>query len=302
MVWLSAMSAEARSLKPSREAIDQVRAHPRFPDAVRHLSTGFIAQFKGNRIVNALFNDRGRLLINWLALYLHWSRSVDDPNSGLTAGRLKALCIEHRCCSGGRAEAMLALMRMFGYVVPAQEPADRRLRLLFAADKLVDAQIERWRSYFGGMAMVLEDGQAALDALDRAPFRPVFTRELIDHDFIDLVVDFVPEIRLFCERTGGWLIMFTLCISGSPDDSVPPRGPVNVSISELARRFGVSRPHVRKLLNDAVAGGFLARAGDNGEAFLLLQPFHDAVEDTIATQFLLYTEFAGRALRKIGRD
>lgn len=292
---------ESSPLKPSREAIDRLRAHPRFPEAVRHVSTGFIAQFKGNRIVNALFNDRGRLLINWLTLYLHWSRSPDDPNSGLTSGRLKALCIKHRCCSGGRAEAMLALMRMFGYVAPAQEQADRRLKLLFATDKLIDAQIERWRAYLGATAMVLDDGQAALAALDAAPFRPAFTRELIDHDFIDLVVDFVPEIRLFCERTGGWLIMFSLCIAGRGGDSVPPRGAVTVSISEFARRFGVSRPHVRKLMNDAVAGGFLARAGDNGEAFVLLQPFHDAVEDTLATQFLLYTELANRALKRIGR-
>ena len=69
------------------------------------------------------------------------------------------------------------------------------------------------------------------------------------------LLQFAPELRVFAERNGGLMILFSLVIAADLDDTMPPTRPVRVSISELARRFSVSRVHVGRLLRDAEAEG-----------------------------------------------
>jgi DNA-binding GntR family transcriptional regulator len=55
------------------------------------------------------------------------------------------------------------------------------------------------------------------------------------------------------------MVLFSILLAGTDDDAVPPRRPVPLSISALANRFGVSRPHVRALLRDAEDAGLIQR-------------------------------------------
>ena len=47
----------------SAAAIAELRAHPRFPNAIRTLCSGMLALYRGNRLLNMLINDRGRMVI-----------------------------------------------------------------------------------------------------------------------------------------------------------------------------------------------------------------------------------------------
>src|SRR4030095_10599950 len=76
----------------SASAIAELRAHPSFPKAIRTLGSGMTALFRGNRLLNMLINDRGRMLISWLALYLHEGGAPDGRGTGFGIGQLKALC------------------------------------------------------------------------------------------------------------------------------------------------------------------------------------------------------------------
>ena len=104
--------------------------------------------------------------------------------------------------------------------------------------------------------------------------------------------------ELIGDRNAGLMIAFSLMTAGGPDN-FPPRQPVTISISALARHFGVSRVHVRKLLNDAAAAGYIARSGDEDSAIAVLPPLHAVVENFFANAFLFMRDCARRAFDEI---
>src|SRR5262249_19617193 len=70
-----------------------------------------------------------------------------------------------------------------------------------------------------------------------------------------------PELGAFAEHNAGAMILASLAIAGESDDSMPPSKPIRISISELARRFSVSRAHVLRLLREVEAQGLIERSG-----------------------------------------
>jgi DNA-binding GntR family transcriptional regulator len=94
------------------------------------------------------------------------------------------------------------------------------------------------------------------------------------------------------------MIAFSLVTAGGPDD-FPPHQPVTISISALARHFGVSRGHVRKWLTDAADGGYIARSGADDSAIAVLPPLHAAVENFFGNAFLFMRDCARRAFDEV---
>jgi hypothetical protein len=110
-----------------------------------------------------------------------------------------------------------------------------------------------------------------------------------------------PGLGLFGERNTGMLIVSTLVSVGEPDDTVPPRRPVQVSVSSLARRFAVSRPHVLKLLRDGAEEGLLTRSDADGR-IAILPPLADAAQNIFATMFLFYVDCIREAVQQATAD
>lgn len=287
--------------RPSAQAIAALRAHPRFAEAARTSANSIVALYQGNRLLNTLVNDRGRALMGYFALYMHFFHDPSDPLSGLTVSRMKQLCVEQNVCSAGRAEAMLVLMRLFGYLEPAPSNDDRRTRRLVATDRLIESYHERWERLFAAMALVAAEAGTAAAVVRRDDFTRALVRQLMEHFTAGLrVLDYAPELALFADHNSGMMILFSLLLSGEPEDAFPPAQPVTVSISALARRFGVSRVHVRKLLRDAERQGFVARVAGADNRFLLLPPLRDRSLDFFATVFLFMAQCARAALQECG--
>jgi hypothetical protein len=278
------------------ETLAALCGHPQFPHAMRAVLTGHVGLYRGNRILNYVGYDRGRLVVGLLALYLHVSRRPDDPTSGLTAHALKSLCVEQDVCSPGRARAMLSVLRLFGYVAPVPG-SDRRYKLLAPTDLLTAWLRQRWSMLFGALAMVLPEGVDALARLERDDFVAALVRQVVHHYRSGLrALQVSPELGLFAERNAGLNILFSLVIAGDVDDTMPPTRPVRISISELARRFSVSRVHVLRLLRDAAAEGLVARSGAGQEAVTILPPLSRALRDGVAIFFLLFAQCARAAI------
>jgi hypothetical protein len=112
----AALDRSARLFEPggplSAAAVAELRDDPRLPQAIRTLTSGILALYRGNRFLNTLINDRGRMIIGYLALYLHEGAAPDGRGSGFGIGQLKALCAAAGIASPGRTGAMVAMMRM----------------------------------------------------------------------------------------------------------------------------------------------------------------------------------------------
>ena len=288
----------------SPQAIAALRANPRFAEAMRASAAGIVAMHdgKGSHLLNWLMDDRGRLLFGYCALYLHFGRDPADPSSGLTPTRMQELCAAQDICSRGRAGAMLSLMRFAGYLAADASVADRRQRPLLATPKLIALIVQRLRLHFTAMAPLLADG----DALSRALDDPACFRRMVIAMAGRFLAGFrflthAPGLGLFAERNAGMLILASLLIAGESGDGMPPRGAVPISISALARRFSVSRPHVLKLIRDAEAEGYLGRIGAGGDRVVLQPRLAEAAQNFFAIMFLFFADCARQALRNGAR-
>jgi hypothetical protein len=276
--------------------IEAVRADPAFPAALRASAAMIVGLYKGNRVLNAIVNDRGRVTISALALHLHFTTDPADPRSGLTPARVKAIAAGEGFCSPGRAAAVLALMRWGGYLAPTANPAQ-----LAATPALIEMHRERWRRQLAIVATLAPEGRQGLQAMDRPGFTAAYAAAQAGQFFTGLRFrDYAPALDLFVERNCGLVILSSLIAAGEPDDTAVPSRPLPVSISALARRFGVSRPHVIALLRDGEARGLLERIGPNGSQVRLSRRLAEDLEAFFATVYLFNARNVREALAAIG--
>jgi DNA-binding MarR family transcriptional regulator len=280
---------------PSVEAVRAIEAHPRFAAALRMIAAGAVAQYRGNRILNTIITDRARFLIGVFAIHLHYRSRTGDSRSGLTLSRIKAICSEHKICSAGRAEAMLVLMRMFGYLASARNEEDRRLHRLVPTDALNAWHHERLAFTLEAIANLLPEGAKALAELRSPDFLTCFVSHVARVYLSGFYyVDHVPEMKLFFERNAGVVVLFSIMLAGEAGDTFPPRGRVTILPATLARQFGVSRSHVRRMVQEAINAGLLERDEAQPDGYRLLPALHAAFA-RITALYILHNAHAARA-------
>jgi hypothetical protein len=287
-------------VRPSREAVARLRAHPDFVRAMIASARGSVALHRNSRMVSWMLSDRARALLPYVVFYLDATSRDDDPRSGLTVSRAKALCAETGICSPGRAAACMALLQFGGFIMPAPASADRRVRRLVPSEKLKAVQRERLVRQFGAIAIVMPEVADALPLVGDAGFERAFWRH-VGEQFIGgvRVLDYA-DLGLFAERNAGMVILFSLMLAGQADDRTLPAGPLAIPLAEIARNFQVSRTHVLRLLRDAEAAGFLAREGAP-DRLRFLPPLVDALQDMFAALFLFMGGNACRAMAEATR-
>jgi hypothetical protein len=275
----------------SAAAMAQMRTNPRLPEAIATFARGMLGIYRGNRLLNMLINDRGRMAIGYLALYLHDGGAPDGRGSGFGVGQLKAMCAASGVASPGRASAMLALMRMTGHVASA--PAnDRRRHVLVPTEKLREAHRVRWSRVAEALRVVRPDAAAAFD-LGNPEFEAAYVRHSAEYWLAGLrMIDIAPEMQLFLDRNGGLMVLLSIVLSGKASDGELPDGPIPITISGLSSRFGISRVHVRTMLRDAEAAGYIQRTGESGSHVVLRPELLEAIRSFFAAVILYISHCA----------
>jgi DNA-binding MarR family transcriptional regulator len=269
----------------SLDAIRALQTHPKFSEAVAATARASIELHQGGRLMNWIMSDRARALMAYMAYYLEVSS--DGRGSGLTPTRIKRACADAGLCSPGRAGAMLGLMRASGYIALVTDPADGRIRRLVATDKLKENLRRRLSRQLDAAAPLFPDAADVSTLLGREDFERALIRWLGDQFSAGFrILAHAPDMALFGEHNSGVVILFNLMLSGKPDDAFPPRGPVATSIAGLARRFGVSRTHVLRLLRAAESAGHIERTGEHYDGVILRPHLTQAVYDMLATVYL----------------
>lgn len=271
---------------PAELQLAALRAHPRFAEAVR-VSIGNVLVFYGrNRPLGWFFNDRTLTMVGHATMAMDADASPSDPGSGLTPGRFKGFCAETGLCSEGRAAAVLAIMRLGGYLEAEPHPADRRITLLRPTAKMLEMIRNRLRIASPAVAMLCPEVAPLIARLgsrgaERAMYREFGRRFLGGYR----VLHHAPQIKLFAERDKGMLVLCELMRLADPAGPLPPSEPLPLSLAALARRFHVSRTHVLRLVRDAEAAGLLARTGAKGEWVRFEPPLREGLANFFAASF-----------------
>lgn len=267
-------------------ALGLVASHPGLHLAVRALARNMLALADGDAAIATVFKDAGRYVGAMLAFQLH-------QTGHLTLARFKAACRDSRMLSPGRARAVLQVFEHLGYAVgrpgpaaaydmtPAFEAAwDAHLRAALEAGRTLEPELGRLldapdpapvRSY----GLTHAEGMAALAATQMGPVR-----------FVEVFMHPHAAVGII------WALL------DSAPHSFPPERAGPVSVSGLARRFGVSRIHVSRIFEAAAREGLAELGPDGMVTFSALA--REQLVWLYAAQLAQILAAAGRAARAHG--
>jgi len=267
--------------------------NPRFADAVRALASNMMAAGAGDKKLDGIFKDAGRYVAAMLAIHLHTS-------GGLTLPRLKELCKAFGFLSPGRARAMLIYLQYLGYVelIGSGTPARYAptARFVTAWRSHLRAALEAVRLIEPSVGLVLERLQETQ------------TLESLACAHTECLLGWAgdggqdaPFMRVFTHRYAGTQIIWSLILADQSD--FPPSQPIKFSVAAAARRFSVSRMHIKRILADGEREGLL-RSGANG-TLILDEPARDFIRYFYAMQLialLIATAKTARAWSEPARE
>ena len=241
--------------KIAPEVFAEMTARPRFADACRASYRSSIERSGRNPVLTRVTMDTSRLVYGYLVLYL-------DAHGAITLKEIQDLCREIGLAGHGRAQAILFHLRAIGYLQRDPDSTDRRSRRYLPSPEmkaaLRDCLGDELRAF---SLMEPEAGHAEARLAEPAFFRAFLMRwgkGLVDA----LKFRNRRPISHFSDRNAGLVMLHDALLSAKEDDTYPPRGPLKMSIRELARKYDVSRSHVLRLFRDAETLGLLTRNAD----------------------------------------
>lgn len=267
----------------------RLRADPRYGQAVRAFASTMLAAGDADPVLDGVLKDAGRNVAAMCCVHLHFS-------GGLTLPRLKALCAQFGLVSPGRARAMLLYLRYLRYVEPL--PAMRGTAQLYGPTQ---AFLTAWSRLIHAVLRAMQILEPGVEVL-ASQFHKAGVFEACARHACELILLTAnqgnlesPYFRIFMHRYAGRQIVNTL-LQASGNDTFPPREPIPISLTGAAERFGVSRIHVRRLLNAAQEEGLIRRCDEStvmfeekGRAFLDL---------FFATQLIRFLAAGARTLKE----
>jgi hypothetical protein len=268
------------------EAFARLQNDPDFPHALRALARNMIEAGERDKALDGIFKDAGRYVAAMCAAYLHAS-------GGLTLPRLKELCASLGILSMGRARALLLYLRYLNYVRPL--PQTHGEPQIYVP---TDAFVQTWRGHMRaalGSIQIFEPAvEDLIGALDDTDVLNHFSKLHSDNLFASArsTDQNMAFFRVFMQRYAGSQIVWMILLA---DKDCPPSGPVAFSVSAAARKFNVSRMHIKRLLNDAEREGLIRLEG--GGTLALTAKGHEQLVFVYSSQFLCLLDAAARTVR-----
>lgn len=265
----------------------RLRASPRYPAAARAFAGAMLAQAEADRALDALLKDAGRNVAAKCLAYLH-------VTGGLTLPRLKALCASTGLVSPGRARLLLMYLQHLGYAVPLPSRDPKSARRYEPTPRFLDTWRRHMRATLESAAVVEPAVSRVLVFLDAPGVFETYVRYISDaylEGLKDIDIE-DPFFRTFMHSYAGTQIVHGLVIAAG--EGFPPRDSILFHPAETARRFSVSRLHVRRMMDAAERRGLLRLAA--GSLVLTLEG-RAAVDHVYATQLIVFLVAAARTVR-----
>lgn len=215
-----------------------------------------------------------------------------DRSTWPTLANLKRLLRPFGQSSDRRIEHLVSRLTSVGFLDQALSDQDARVRLLIPSEQML-AHDQNWLvAHYRPLALLYPDDDHSRPLNRDRAFQ--LAQRRVSFAFIPrsaMVLLSNPAILLFGKRDAGFLVLAQIAIDALEDRQT--------SFDTLARRFAISRTHVRQLLRDAQAQGLLNLDGKGGQRITLLDPLWRALDRFVADGMSghdLTGRVAGRAL------
>jgi hypothetical protein len=232
-------------------------AAPAFPQAVRRFSEGYVEFRQGPKLFSKLLaRDVSWRVIGYL-LFLH-ADHAQFGSGGATYSRLLELCSRRNEVSRRTLKTMLALLRLAGFIQADINPADRRVKIYRPTERMLGF-VRRWLSYPVAALDILEPELKRSQSLQSDP--GFIERFLVSggRQFTTATppTERVPELSFFAGGPeNAFLILVVVRLAEMQGVPIESR-------AEIARRFGLSKTQVTRVLSGGAERGFFF-IDDNG--------------------------------------
>ena len=283
-----------------REEMEDVRAEVTFQEAIRAGCVPYRELILGEAEpwFAKYIGDLGNNILEGSALYFHLATERDGKGSGATLGKLQLLAFVHGFASPRRVTMYVKRMVQIGRLTYDTAITDRRIRRLIPSTALIETSRNQFlllarsadllwpgmdiakkilsdESYF--LRVHLEYGDAYVEGAD--PVRPF------------------DEVRHFTSKDAGTFLMnsmLTACIRGQTALSDTTEFAIN--FSDIARNCGVSRTHVRNVIEAAAERGLVVISGEGGRSLRFTRKFITSYERYYACLLILMRKSAEKVL------
>ena len=260
----------ARTTHAEWRRILSVRDHPRYLDGVTLYDAIVPDLFADNFVLNKAVTEIGRFQTIVFTLHLHDTADAADPTTGLTLSRLQRLCTAYKLASPGSVTAFLGVMLVAGFLRRQRSDRDKRVIHLEPTEKFI-AIVESWNR---AIVTSLDAIEPEMRLAEAHAGHPRFGWDMRERGAQFLLAGWkplepFPEAMHFVACDGGWMLLCH-CVAeilrqGERREIVP----VSVDLAEFGRRFGVSRSHLRRVLESAHQKGLLVEPHRNGRHVLM---------------------------------
>jgi DNA-binding MarR family transcriptional regulator len=275
---------------PAFHPTEEILAHPRFPFARDEFVKAILALYEHKPVLNRLLLEASRtvLLIIIMCLYARYDENEREtwPTLSLVAEAMEL----RRLASASRVQDLVSRLVKSGYLEQRPAPRDRRVRILIPTGKMIAQDQDFLVSHYLPLQILFPDpGYAPIMTRD-----PAFQlkQRLVSRDLFALGAQILagnPIMMLFQGRDAGVMILIKMIQMAAKQAGA---GPLKVSYSDLGDRFGVSRTHVRKLLEAAEEMDLVRLTKERGQFVelmpSLLQAFDRLVADGMSGHDLCY--------------
>jgi len=280
------MHAPSPSLPPTVHTPEEILAHPRFAAARSAFIDAVLTFHEGDRFTSRLMVETTRQVTFSLLVILHLRHDESDRSTWPTPQRLRAEIEPYGLASPRRIDALVARLVQLGYLDSRPSDLDGRVRLLNPTPKMMALDRE-WLVYnYVPLHVMFPDSYPEPIARD-----PAFQRaqRLVALEFSAHGANVIasnPVVMRFMHRDAGILVLMRLIQISAGD------GAKGVSYTEIGVRFGISRTHVRGLLEDAAQHGDVSLSGRGGRLVELkpsiLQAFDRFLADAMSSHDWTY--------------
>ena len=268
-------------------SLDQIVAHPQFPEARRHYIDSFLAVYDEPFLARLLI-ESGRFFVHKLIILLNAAQTDGLPETWLTIGRLKREMRRFGLASERQVDHLVHRLIAVDFLEQLPTAQDGRVRILKPTEKML-AHDRAWLvAHYVPLTILYPQNDYSLAMRGDPDFQIALGKTSVRIlPMVAQLMATVPEMLLFFDFAAGQLILAALLQAAL---SEPESQYVQISYSSIANRFGVSRTHVRKLLSTAQVSSLVRLHIAGGNAVEILPRLWASYDRSIAIGMYLHNE------------
>lgn len=265
---------------PPFHASEEILAHPRFPFARAEFVKAMLALYEHRPALNRLLLEASRTVLVSIIMCLHARYDEAERESWPTLRLVADSMAEHQLASASRVQDLVTRFVKAGYLEQRAAPMDRRVRILTPTEKMFAQDHDFLVSHHLPLQILFpEPGYGLIMERDRAF---LLKQRLVSRDLFALGAQILagnPIMMLFQGRDAGIMILIKMIEQAG---KLSGDAPLEISYSDLGDRFGVSRTHVRQLLEEAEKLELVRLIKGRSRSVELLPPVLQAFDRLVA--------------------